>query len=52
MLKEGVAMFQQENIKVPVLGTLENMAYFSPEELPKINIIYLVKKVLKTWLKT
>ncbi|CAL2090539.1 Septum site-determining protein MinD [Tenacibaculum sp. 190524A02b] len=32
--KKGVAMFKQENIKVPVLGIVENMAYFTPEELP------------------
>lgn len=32
--KKGVAMFQNENIKVPVLGIIENMAYFTPEELP------------------
>ncbi|WP_298762447.1 Mrp/NBP35 family ATP-binding protein [uncultured Polaribacter sp.] len=32
--KKGVAMFQQENIKVPVLGIVENMAYFTPAELP------------------
>ena len=31
--KKGVAMFQQENINVPVLGIIENMAYFTPEEL-------------------
>ncbi len=29
--KKGVAMFQQENIDVPVLGIIENMAYFTPE---------------------
>jgi len=33
--KKGVAMFQQESIKVPVLGIVENMAYFTPEELPE-----------------
>ncbi len=33
--KKGVAMFQQENINVPVLGIIENMAYFVPEELPE-----------------
>ncbi|MEO9571797.1 MAG: Mrp/NBP35 family ATP-binding protein [Polaribacter sp.] len=33
--KKGVAMFQQENINVPVLGIIENMAYFTPEELPE-----------------
>lgn len=32
--RKGVAMFQQENIQVPVLGIIENMAYFTPEELP------------------
>ena len=32
--KKGVAMFQQENIDVPVLGIIENMAYFTPAELP------------------
>ncbi|MDT0690699.1 Mrp/NBP35 family ATP-binding protein [Salegentibacter sp. F188] len=32
--KRGVAMFQQESINVPVLGIVENMAYFTPEELP------------------
>lgn len=33
--KKGVAMFQQESINVPVLGIVENMAYFIPEELPE-----------------
>ena len=32
--KKGVAMFQQESINVPVLGIIENMSYFTPEELP------------------
>ncbi|MBT8270528.1 MAG: Mrp/NBP35 family ATP-binding protein [Flavobacteriaceae bacterium] len=32
--RKGVAMFQQENINVPVLGIVENMSYFTPEELP------------------
>lgn len=27
-------MFRQPQIKVPVLGIVENMAYFTPEELP------------------
>ena len=41
--KKGVAMFQQESIKVPVLGIVENMAYFTPEELPK-NRYYIFGK--------
>ena len=32
--KKGVAMFKQKNINVPVLGIIENMSYFTPEELP------------------
>ena len=32
--RKGVAMFMQEAINVPVLGIVENMAYFSPAELP------------------
>ncbi|MCM4159412.1 Mrp/NBP35 family ATP-binding protein [Antarcticibacterium flavum] len=32
--KRGVDMFQQESINVPVLGIIENMAYFTPAELP------------------
>lgn len=31
--KKGVAMFQQESINVPVLGIIENMSFFTPEEL-------------------
>ena len=33
--KKGVAMFQQQSINVPVLGIVENMAYFTPMELPE-----------------
>ncbi|NJB36760.1 Mrp/NBP35 family ATP-binding protein [Croceivirga sp. JEA036] len=32
--RKGVAMFNQEAIQVPVLGIVENMAYFTPAELP------------------
>jgi ATP-binding protein involved in chromosome partitioning len=32
--KKGVAMFKMESIDVPVLGIVENMAYFTPAELP------------------
>ena len=32
--KKGVSMFLSESINVPVLGIIENMAYFTPEELP------------------
>src|SRR6187549_2146763 len=32
---KGMMMFKQPQINVPVLGVVENMAYFTPEELPK-----------------
>ena len=32
--KKGVSMFMSEAINVPVLGIIENMAYFTPAELP------------------
>ncbi len=41
--KKGVAMFQQESINVPVLGIVENMAWFTPEELPE-NKYYIFGK--------
>ena len=41
--KKGIAMFQQKNINVPVLGIIENMSYFSPEELPQ-NKYYIFGK--------
>ena len=33
--KKGVGMFMSESINVPVLGIVENMAYFTPAELPE-----------------
>ncbi|SRX52275.1 Mrp/NBP35 family ATP-binding protein [Aequorivita sp. CIP111184] len=41
--RKGVAMFRQENIDVPVLGIIENMAYFTPTELPE-NKYYIFGK--------
>ncbi len=32
--KKGVAMFGQAQLKVPVIGLVENMSYFTPAELP------------------
>lgn len=41
--KKGVSMFKSEAISVPVLGIIENMAYFTPEELPN-NKYYIFGK--------
>jgi ATP-binding protein involved in chromosome partitioning len=32
--KKGIAMFGQAQIKVPIIGLVENMSYFTPAELP------------------
>jgi ATP-binding protein involved in chromosome partitioning len=40
---KGLAMFKQPQINVPVLGVVENMAYFTPEELPD-NKYYIFGK--------
>ncbi len=32
--QKAIAMFKQPQINVPVLGVVENMSYFTPEELP------------------
>jgi ATP-binding protein involved in chromosome partitioning len=41
--KKGINMFQLEQINIPVLGLIENMAYFTPEELPD-NKYYIFGK--------
>lgn len=41
--KKGVGMFQLDSINVPVIGLVENMAYFTPAELPD-NKYYIFGK--------
>ncbi|MBY0478975.1 MAG: Mrp/NBP35 family ATP-binding protein [Chitinophagaceae bacterium] len=41
--KKAVAMFGQTQIKVPIIGLVENMAYFTPAELPD-NKYYIFGK--------
>ena len=41
--KKGVSMFMSDAINVPVLGIIENMAYFTPDELPD-NKYYIFGK--------
>ncbi len=40
---KGISMFKSENINVPVLGLVENMAWFTPAELPE-NKYYIFGK--------
>lgn len=41
--KKGIAMFNQAQMKVPVIGLVENMSYFTPSELPQ-NRYYIFGK--------
>lgn len=41
--RKGVSMFRSDKINVPVLGLIENMAWFTPQELPD-NRYYLFGK--------
>jgi ATP-binding protein involved in chromosome partitioning len=41
--KKGIAMFGQTQIKVPIIGLVENMSWFTPAELPD-NKYYLFGK--------
>ena len=41
--RKGVSMFMSDSINIPVLGIIENMAYFTPEELPN-NKYYIFGK--------
>ncbi|MCZ8355280.1 MAG: Mrp/NBP35 family ATP-binding protein [Cyclobacteriaceae bacterium] len=41
--QKGLAMFKQPQINVPIIGVIENMAYFTPEELPN-NKYYIFGK--------
>jgi ATP-binding protein involved in chromosome partitioning len=41
--RKAIMMFKQENIKIPIMGIVENMAYFTPAELPE-NKYYLFGK--------
>ena len=41
--RKGVSMFLSDSINIPILGIIENMAYFTPEELPN-NKYYIFGK--------
>jgi ATP-binding protein involved in chromosome partitioning len=41
--KKAIAMFGQAQIKVPIIGLIENMSYFTPAELPA-NRYYIFGK--------
>lgn len=34
-VRRAIKMFDNEQIKIPILGLIENMAYFTPEDMPE-----------------
>lgn len=41
--RKGISLFQLDQIKIPILGLIENMAWFTPAELPE-NKYYIFGK--------
>ena len=41
--KKGIDMYENDKVNVPILGLVENMAYFTPAELPE-NKYYIFGK--------
>lgn len=50
--RKAIGMFKMEQINVPVLGMIENMAYFTPAELPENKYYIFGKEGLKELAKT
>lgn len=46
---KGLAMFQKPGIDVPILGVVENMAYFTPPELPNSKYYLFGQEGGKMW---
>ncbi|MFO7868662.1 MAG: Mrp/NBP35 family ATP-binding protein [Bacteroidales bacterium] len=42
-VKKGIDFFQKDKIEIPILGIIENMAWFTPKELPE-NKYYIFGK--------
>ncbi len=45
--RKGIDMYQNEKVKVPIIGLVENMAYFTPAELPENKYYIFGKDVCK-----
>ncbi len=46
--RKGISMFQGEKVNVPILGLVENMAWFTPMELPENKYYIFGKEGCKT----
>lgn len=49
--RKGINMFTNEKVNVPILGLVENMAWFTPEELPQNKYYIFGKEGVKSLAK-
>lgn len=42
--RKGINMYTNDKVNVPILGLVENMSWFTPAELPEINILSLERR--------
>ena len=45
--RKGINMFTNDKVNVPILGLVENMAWFTPAELPENKYYIFGKEVLR-----
>ena len=50
--RKAIGMFQMEKINVPILGVVENMAWFSPTDKPEERYFLLESMVVCIWPKS
>ena len=49
--RKGINMFTNDKVNVPILGLVENMAWFTPAELPENKYYIFGKKAQRDWLR-
>lgn len=47
-VKKAISMFKIDSIKIPILGIIENMSFFTPEELPEKKYYLFGKNGVKS----
>lgn len=47
--RKGIDMYKNDKVNVPILGLVENMAWFTPAELPNNKYYIFGKEDVRTW---
>lgn len=50
--RKGVDMYTNDKVNVPILGLVENMAWFTPAELPENKYYIFGKRAASNWRKS